>query len=132
MKNQIPPLSPAFRELAAQHFVLLAAANTAKKRDVLQLNLSGYGDVMQLIGDLVKVSILAMGDGEPYSNAHIPQPLVNISGVLGIILDLIPYEEADLLDQLRAAVLEPDLNGVVAADFLVENIFSTMPVGLME
>jgi hypothetical protein len=132
MKNQIPPLSPALRELAEQHFVLLESLNVAKKRDVLQLNLSGYGDVMQLIGDLVKVSILAMGDGEPYSSAHIPQPLVNISGVLGIILDLIPYEEADLLDQLRAAVLEPDLVGVEEEDFLVENIFLTMPVGLMD
>jgi hypothetical protein len=87
---------------------------------------------MQLIGDLVKVSILAMGDGEPYSSAHIPQPLVNISGVLGIILDLIPYEEADLLDQLRAAVLEPDLVGVEEEDFMVENLFLTMPVGLMD
>lgn len=132
MKNQIPPLSPALRELAAQHFVLLESANIAKKRDVLRLHLSGYRDVMSLIGDLVKVSILAMGDGEPYSSAHIPQPLVNISGVLGIILDLIPYEETDLLDKIREAVLQPEAAVEAEDDFMVENLFLTMPVGLMD
>ena len=130
MKNQIPPLSPALRELAAQHFVLLESANTAKKRDVLQLNLSGYSDVCFMIADIVKVCVLALeADG---SSSRIPEPAINISGVLGIILDLLPYEEAGFLDKIREAVLQPEAVVEVADDFMIENLFLTMPVGLME
>ncbi|CAM3715125.1 hypothetical protein FLGE108171_11755 [Flavobacterium gelidilacus] len=130
MKNQIPPLSPAFRELAAQHFVLLESANVAKKRDVLQLNLSGYSDVCFLIADIVKVCLLAL-EADGCSN-RIPEPATNISGVLSLILDLLPYEEADLLDKIREAVLQPADVVEAEDDFMVENLFLTMPVGLMD
>jgi hypothetical protein len=130
MKNQIPPLSPALRELAEQHFVLLESVNVAKKRDVLQLNLSGYSDVLFLIADLVKVSLLALeADG---NSSKIPEPTTNISGVLSIILDLLPYEEAGLLDKIREAVLQTEDAVEAEDDFMVENLFLTMPVGLMD
>ena len=97
-------LPESLRELAQRHFVLLEPANIAKKRDSISLNVSGYSDVMYLISDLTKVCILALGEGNCNTSAHIPSPESNISGVLSIILDLIPYEEIDLLDKIREAV----------------------------
>ncbi|MGV9004460.1 hypothetical protein [Flavobacterium sp.] len=127
MKNKISHLPPALHELAANHFRLLESKNIIKKRDSIQLNLSGYSDVMFLIADIVKVSILALGDGENHSLSRINNPASNVSGVLGIILDLIPYEEADLLDHLREAVLQPEQEISNEEDFILENIFLTVP-----
>ena len=126
MTNQITHLPPALREMAAKHFVLLESQNIKKKRDTIQLNLSGYSDVMFLIADIVKVCILAL-EADTSCN-RIPEPTTNISGVLGIILDLVPYEEADLLDHLREAVLQPtEEQTEEREDYILENLFLTQP-----
>lgn len=126
MNTKINHLPEPLRQLAEKHFVLLESQNIKKKRDTIQLNLSGYSDVMFLIADIVKVCILAL-EGDTSCN-RIPEPTTNISGVLGIILDLVPYEEADLLDHLRAAVLQPtDEPTEDRADYILENLFLTQP-----
>jgi hypothetical protein len=126
MKNQIKHLPPELRLMAAKHFVLLESQNIKKKRDTIQLNLSGYSDVMFLIADIVKVCILAL-EGDTSCN-RIPEPTTNISGVLGIILDLVPYEEADLLDYLREAILQPtEEKTEEREDYILENLFLTLP-----
>ena len=105
MKDEIIKLTPELRQMVEKHFVLLESQNAKKKRDTIQLNLSGYTDVMYLMADIVKVCMLAL-EGET-SSSRIPEPATNISGVLGIILDLIPYEEAELLDTIRQQLLNP-------------------------
>ena len=130
MTNQITNLPSALREIAAKHFVLLESKNIAKKRDVIELNLSGYSDVMFLIADIVKVSILALDGAQIESSSRIPEPTTNISGVLGIILDLLPYEEADLLDHIREVVLQPETQTEEIEEYFLENIFLTIPASL--
>ena len=131
MNNQIKHLPPELRLMAEKHFVLLESQNIKKKRDTIQLNLSGYSDVMFLIADIVKVCILAL-EGDTSCN-RIPEPTTNISGVLGIILDLVPYEEADLLDHLREAVLQPTEEQIEEReDYILENLFLTLPKQLQE
>ena len=126
MTNQIKHLPPELRQMAEKHFVLLESQNIKKKRDTIQLNLSGYSDVMFLVADIVKVCILAL-EGDTSCN-RIPEPTTNISGVLGIILDLVPYEEADLLDHLREAVLQPtEEQTEEREDYILENLFLTLP-----
>lgn len=127
MTHQIKHLPLPLRELAAKHFVLLESKNIARKRDTIELNLSGYSDVMFLVADIVKVCILAL-DGENNTGAHIPEPSTNIIGVLSIILDLLPYEEADLLDHIREAVLQPTEEPTEEReDYILENLFLTLP-----
>ncbi len=129
MNNQIKHLPPELRQIAEKHFVLLESQNIKKKRDTIQLNLSGYSDVMFLIADIVKVCILAL-EGDTSCN-RIPEPTTNISGVLGIILDLVPYEEADLLDHIREAVLQPtEEQAEEREDYILENLFLTLPTSL--
>ncbi|RKS01678.1 hypothetical protein [Flavobacterium sp. 102] len=127
MNTKINHLPEPLRQLAEKHFVLLESQNIKKKRDTIQLNLSGYSDVMFLIADIVKVCILAL-EGDTSCN-RIPEPTTNISGVLGIILDLVPYEEADLLDHIREAVLQPSNEKTEEReDYILENIFLTLPI----
>ena len=126
MNNQIKHLPPELSQMAEKHFVLLESQNNKKKRDTIQLNLSGYSDLMYLIADITKVCMLAMEYETNFS--RIQEPMSNISGVLGIILDLIPYEEADLLDHLREAVLQPtDEQLEDREDYILENLFLTLP-----
>lgn len=131
MTTKFSTLPPELRDLAAKYFVLLESQNVKKKRDTIQLNLSGYSDVMFLIADIVKVSILALEAGEHGGSAHIPEPSTNIAGVLGVILDLIPYEEADLLDYIRESVLQPEEATLILTDFIEENIFLSPPSQLV-
>lgn len=132
MNNIILP--PNLREQLQNRFILLNSVNAAKKRDTIELNLSGYSDVMYLIADIVKVSILAL-DGD-HSYERIPEPVINICGVLGIILDLIPYEEADILDALRQAVLVPEEHQEKEIhqkeSYIIENYFLTPPSSLID
>lgn len=127
MKNL--PLSQPLRELAKKKFALLESQNSKKKLDTIQINLSGYSDVMYLMGDIIKVSMLAL-EGETSLN-RIPEPNINISGVLGILLDMIPYEEAELLDALRESLLIEQDN-VDEEDFILENLYLTMPSKLLD
>ncbi|TBX68723.1 hypothetical protein EZL74_07975 [Flavobacterium silvisoli] len=124
----ITHLPQPLRELAAKHFVLLQSQNPKNKRDTIELNLSGYADVMYLMADIVKVCMLAL-EGET-SFSRIPEPATNISGVLGIVLDLIPYEEADLLDKIREATLNPTQEAPQEHDYILESVYLSLPTEL--
>lgn len=121
-------LPEPLRALAKDHFVLLHRENPDHRRDTLELRVSGYADILYLVNDIVKVCILALGDGENHDD-RIPQPEVNVSGVLRIILDLLPYEEFDLLDKIREAVLDPavEASSEWDDDTLLKSISLVMP-----
>lgn len=121
-------LPESLRAVAANHFRLLESRNVHKKRDALELTLSGYGDVVYLIGDIIKVSLLALEGAKTENCSAVPEPSTNISGVLGIVLNLLPYEEMDLLDILREAVLDP----AEAEEelFVLENFLLTIPTAM--
>lgn len=100
-------LTDNLRAIAEKHFVLLQPENIKKNRHLLSLNISGYTDVGYLMSDIVKVCILALDSNGGHGDAHIPEPESNISGVLSILLNLIPYEELELLDHIREEILQP-------------------------
>ena len=131
MKNDLGRLSEELFVMAKKHFVLLESQHVDKKLDTIQLNVSGYSDVMFMIADLVKVSILALGSVDYDGTSHIPEPCTNISGVLGIVLDLIPYEEADFLDLMRESVLGSTIT-YEKKDFIDENYFLVVPAEFAE
>jgi hypothetical protein len=57
--------------------------------------------MMYTIADLTKVCMLALETADSGNFAEIRDPNSNIAGVLGLILNMIPYEEAELLDKLN-------------------------------
>ncbi|NUY82676.1 hypothetical protein HUK80_17370 [Flavobacterium sp. MAH-1] len=103
--------SPELNHLVKNHFTLLQSENPKKNLDSVSIRLSGYADVIDLTADLLKVSMMALDTNSPF-----PEPEANIRGVLSIVLDLLPYEEAALLDKLRHQILspsEPDWNFIL-------------------
>lgn len=113
-------LSPEFLNAIKGQFQLLDRMKTNNRKiDRVELHLSGYEDVMHLVSDIVKVCILAL-EGET-SYLRIPEPTHNICGVLAIVLDLIPYEEAGLLDMIREQLLDPKERKAEEPEYLIEN-----------
>ena len=121
-------LSPEFLNAIKGQFQLLDRMKTNNRKiDKVELHLSGYEDVMHLVSDIVKVCILAL-EGET-SYLRIPEPTHNICGVLAIVLDLIPYEEAGLLDMIREQLLDPKERKAEEPEYLIENYCLSVSMG---
>jgi hypothetical protein len=65
------------------------------------IGIDGYQELMFLITDLIKVSLLALEAEDPSQSDEIRNPNSNIAGVLALVLQLIPYEELQMLDILH-------------------------------
>ncbi len=95
-----------FENLGQSDFPLLTPAGRNNTSFTLEVRVGGYNDAMHYIAHLVKVCILALEGKEVAGSAFIPQPEVNVAAVLELILNMIPYEESELLDRLFMHVLE--------------------------
>ncbi|HEY0092397.1 MAG TPA: hypothetical protein VGB43_07920 [Flavobacterium sp.] len=95
-------------EINSRNFPLLKPANMKNTAFNLEMRVEGYNAVMHYIAHLVKVSIMALEGQDGISSPYIPEPGVNIAGVLELILNMIPYEETDLLDELYKAHLNQE------------------------
>ena len=86
--------------MARNHFTLLEPYENRKGFYKITLATDGYLETSFMISNLLKVCILALyTDGSP--GKSIPQPTHNVQEVLKYILELIPLEEMELLDELR-------------------------------
>jgi hypothetical protein len=99
-------LASETRELILQHLVLLEPLNAKNSRFKLEIWTGGYQDMIHSISDLVKVCMVALEAGDSSSHPDVPDPNSNISGVLALILNMLPYEESELLDILYQNCLE--------------------------
>jgi HEPN domain-containing protein len=104
--DPIGPISEAAEKLgkiesmAESHFRLLEPHENRKGFYKLTLSTEGYLENSFMISNLLKVCILALySDGSPEKS--IPHPTHNVQEVLKCILELIPHEEMELLDELR-------------------------------
>ncbi len=71
----------------------------------MELLTEGYLDTAYMIANLVKVCLLAM-ESDYCATRYIPDPEFNIKEVLGFILDMIPYNEMEMLDTIRDEALK--------------------------
>ena len=118
-----PPASliETLQTLAKGNLLLLEYLNG---NDTAKLRAKSYVDLMFLIADIIRVSQLALGQQD---GGTTPGTAASISRVLGMALELIPYEEADLLDWFRESFLiNPE-----TYDTPLENYFLTKPSGLL-
>jgi len=98
-------LTPGLHELVARHLVMLEPLNPKNDRFKLEVWMGGYQELMFTVTDLVKVCMLALEAAEENGFDEISNPNSNISGVLSLILNMMPYEEAQLLDILHQGCL---------------------------
>lgn len=67
----------------------------------------GYKDLIFVVRDLIKLCIKAIEAEESHVPGLIVSPLVNIINILEIAIQLLPIDEAELLDQLWALMEKP-------------------------
>lgn len=88
------------KKLTQEHFYILKPH--PHRKDVFHINLltNGYLDTSFMIANLVKVCIMALE--ADYGPDHlIKEPKKDISEVLGFVLQMIPFEEMELLDKIN-------------------------------
>lgn len=61
---------------------------------------AGYVDLMSIVADLIKLCTLALTSEEPHISPLVKNGNINIPNILELALQLIPYSEAELLDNI--------------------------------
>ena len=89
------------------YFTLLEKTGKKKESFNIGVHVGGYNDVMHYMADMIKVCLMALEGQDTVCSRFIPEPNVNIAGVLELLLNMIPYEESELLDKLYNDVLNP-------------------------
>jgi hypothetical protein len=97
------------QELAGKKFKTLRPTKHKRGLYNVEIDVEGYLDLFFTIANLIKVSIMSLDTDEPFSN-QIPNPPTNIANMLEIALQLLPYEEAEFLDEARKLFLEENNN----------------------
>lgn len=90
-------------------FTLFEPNSLDSSKDMLLLPLRKYQEAMDLILYLLKTCIMALqADYNP--DKYIGEPEINISEVLKLITQLIPYEEMEFLDEVQS-ILKQEQQG---------------------
>jgi hypothetical protein len=59
---------------------------------------ASYSELLILIKELLKVSLLAVQDGSVYDNSLIINPHINVASIIEIAIQLMPCNEGEALD----------------------------------
>jgi len=95
------------KELASKSFYVVKPCKNRKGKGTAKIPINSYAELSYFLMDAIKVSIAAL-DAEHESITAVRNVSNAVSGVLEKLLDIIPLEEMDLLDKIRAMVSEDD------------------------
>ena len=88
--------------LAQEHFRSLRPQKMGFGVEHFQVK--GYQDLLIHVEALINVCVLALGNPNAENHPNIREPHVHIQTVLEVAAQLIPFEEAKLLDQMRELI----------------------------
>ena len=94
-------------ELTDIQFTSLSPDKHKKEVYTASFGVVVYKDLIFLVSALMKLCIKAIEAEELHDPGLIVSPLVNFSNILEIAIQLLPIDEAELLDQLRALMEKP-------------------------
>lgn len=97
--------------LARDHFATLKSYENRKGYYKVELITEGYLDASFMVLNLLKVCIMAL-NAEEFPEQSVPDPNYNVQEVLKYAMQLIPIDEMELLDKLRA-LLPLENGGIV-------------------
>lgn len=93
------------RELAKNSFHVLKPHVRRKGKFQLSLDVNSYIELQWLIIDIIKVSMAALDAGNE-EVTDVKNPHHAVRGVLELLLQMMPLEEIQLLDEIHKMVLE--------------------------
>ena len=87
MKEHCQTLHPQKRGFGVEHF-----------------SVEGYQDLLFHIEAMINVCVLALGNPNAEEHKNIREPHAQVQTVLEVAAQLIPFEEAELLDEMRELI----------------------------
>ncbi|WP_036380719.1 hypothetical protein [Muricauda sp. MAR_2010_75] len=67
-------------------------------------HVKGYQDLLFHVEAMINVCVLALGNPNAEEHKNIREPHVHVQTVLEVAAQLIPFEEAELLDEMRELI----------------------------
>jgi len=102
MENNQTAFLKGVKILAEEHFRSLRPYKSGF--EVEHLYIKGYQDLLFHLESLINVCILALDNPHVGEHKQIREPQVHIQKVLELTAQLIPFEEAGFLDQMRELI----------------------------
>ncbi|UJH89676.1 hypothetical protein LZ575_11345 [Antarcticibacterium sp. 1MA-6-2] len=97
------------RRLAPNLFRTLREDEERERSYRAQIEFTSYVELISTISDLLKLCITEACYDAEGASPYIKRPL-NIQGVLELILQLLPVDEAELLDEIRPFLKQKEKN----------------------
>ncbi len=66
-----------------------------------KIEVESHQELIFLISNLIKVCIRALEDGEQIGDKHISNTEFNVSEILRLVLDLMPFEHFEYMEELE-------------------------------
>lgn len=95
------------KELSTNKLTLFEPNSRIGDRKMLLLPVDNYREAMDIILYLLKTCIMAM-QTDYVVDKFIEEPEFNVSEVLKLITQLIPYEEMEFLDEVSSLMEQPE------------------------
>ena len=92
------------QQRAKQHLTTLESKSNTPGDYFVPLPVEGYQDLQNKLYSLIKVSLLALEADDKERAEILEDPINSVCAVLEMALHLIPYEEAEFLDDMRSVV----------------------------
>ena len=107
--NEIKTLED-FKHFASYHFKRLKPAENKYEFHTLDIKVSGYSDIFGLAVNLIKMCIYTAKEGNPEINNVVKDPHIDIVSVLELALQLLPYSEIEVLDEINQLLIDDAQN----------------------
>lgn len=104
MKDKIKTIEE-LKDVAANSFHVVKPSKSRKGKATVSISINSYAELSWYIIDVLKVSVAAL-EAESEGVGNVRNIPIAVSGVLEKIIEIIPLEEMDLLDQIHKMVLD--------------------------
>ncbi|WP_067030665.1 hypothetical protein [Allomuricauda sp. CP2A] len=102
MKNIDTAFLKSLELLMKEHYQTLQPKKGGS--GVEYFHVKGHQDLLFHIEAMINVCVLALGNPNMEEHKNIREPHVHVQTVLEVAAQLIPFEEAELLDQMRELI----------------------------
>lgn len=87
--------------MASTNFKVLKPDPHKKGAYVIPVRVANYSDVLFVVADILKMCMLTLEEDKPTDSSTQPRYDINVSSMLNIALQFLPFEEAEVLDELQ-------------------------------
>jgi len=96
-------------QLVRNNFKTLQPSPKQNEGYIVSIGVANYSDSLFIAADIIKLCILAIrAEESDISASNAVDSNINLSGILEIVLQLLPFEEMEILDELQLMLRETE------------------------